>query len=478
MCKARSNCWHRLPFAAVATAAVAALPTAAALASFHMSVIEELMTSYAGDGSVQFIEIRIVDDAGGTDPQGMVRDTVLGAFDVSGSYLGDVLVVPGDVANGMQDDRWIMATSDFEAVIGLEPDFVIPDSLPASGGMVCWGAPPGGPPPPGWWPHDDPDLYTDCLAYGGYTGPSNRHIGNPEPAAPNGYSLQRSSITGDNAADFECSPPTPENNAGEVEALPQTSPCFFPSTSLLEIRIGALPPLHVQGGAGGSASLSLGGGGDHILAADGSIWAGSAQVSGGGGPLTGASVSLVNEAATFTENFLATNPAGDMDLTGFGGSMPLAGSLMVVNGGTRTLPLGTDPYVAGTAVITGILTNRVLITNGPRAGETGAPFTLELAPGEGTTVLVPGGITGVTIFGDAGGLSSVTAPVRIAPARITLVTPLRIDAIRSIRVPASISLLFNFADEFRFIPEPSTALLLGAGAAWLALVAYRRRSRS
>ena len=55
-----------------------------AQALFHLAVIDEVMTSYDGDASVQFVEIRMLAIA-----QAFLTGTVLGAFDPNGAYLGD-----------------------------------------------------------------------------------------------------------------------------------------------------------------------------------------------------------------------------------------------------------------------------------------------------------------------------------------------------------------------------------------------------
>ncbi len=192
-------------------------------AIFHFSVIDEIMTSYGGDPNVQFVEIKML-----AIVQRFVRDTVLGAFDPNGAYLGDVLIVPGDVVNNGPGVRWLMATEEFQTLTGLTPDFLMPATLPSGGGMVCWGAPGPGSfiPDPNSWDHSDPNQYVDCVAYGSYSGPANALIGNPTPLNADGHSLVRSSETNDNETDFGCGDPaTPENNAPQSAPLIATTPC-------------------------------------------------------------------------------------------------------------------------------------------------------------------------------------------------------------------------------------------------------------
>jgi hypothetical protein len=195
-------------------------------ALFHFAVIDEVMTSYGGDTGVQFVEIRML-----AASQNFVMNSVLGAFDANGSYIGDVLIVPGNVLSGT-NRRWIMATAAFQTASGLTPDFIIPAGLPTGGGMVCWGAPGISAPPPGSWDHTNPNSYVDCVAYGTYSGPGNFHIGTPTPLDGDGHSLVRVGTSNDNADDFECGDPaTPQNNAGDTVSLAATVACQTATTT-------------------------------------------------------------------------------------------------------------------------------------------------------------------------------------------------------------------------------------------------------
>ena len=196
-----------------------------AQALFHLAVIDEVMTSYGGNANSQFVEIRML-----AVGQNLVQNSVLGAFDATGAYIGDVLVVPGNVPNSGIGVRWIMGTAQFQTDSGIVPDFTMPVGLPTGGGMICWGAPGiGAPPLPGSWDHTVPTNYVDCLAYGTYSGPSNPRIGTPTPLDADGHSLERLSETSNNLADFACAnPASPENNAGASAGMPATTPCPGP----------------------------------------------------------------------------------------------------------------------------------------------------------------------------------------------------------------------------------------------------------
>jgi hypothetical protein len=192
-------------------------------AAFHVTVIDEVMTSYNGDPGVQFIEMRML-----AGLQSFVANSVLAAFDANGNYINDILVVPTDVTNSGVGTRWLVGTSGLQTQSGITPDFVMPAGiLPTGGGMVCYGG--GGglvPKNPPTWSRTDFSTYVDCLAYGTYSGPTNVKIGTPTALNADGHSLQRGTMTSNNAADFSCADPaTPENNASMTGSMPATTPC-------------------------------------------------------------------------------------------------------------------------------------------------------------------------------------------------------------------------------------------------------------
>ena len=180
-------------------------------ASFHVAVIGEILTSYNGDASSQFVEIDML--AGG---QGTVITSKPTTFDMDGNFVEVVLDVPGNVSGGAANN-WIMGTPQFVSDSGLAVNFTFPGGLPTGGGMVCWGR-----------PVDEtlPTHYVDCIAYGTYSGPTNVFIGTPTSLTPNGHTLRRIGMTGNSAADFECADPgTPENVSFQTVDLPATTPC-------------------------------------------------------------------------------------------------------------------------------------------------------------------------------------------------------------------------------------------------------------
>ncbi len=212
----------RAIMAATVVIALLLSPLIAAEASHHVTRIDEVLTSYNGDSSVQFIEMRMT-----FDNNNFVSGSKLTAFDASGAFVGVIYTVPADVSSGT-DRPWLMGTAAFQTLTGLTPDFVIPASLPVSSGMICWGKPSD---------DTDPDTYVDCVAYGGYGGAVPALVGNPTPFDPVGHALLRTgdAFSHDNEADFGCGDPAvAENNSGVSATMPATAACPVCGNLLLE----------------------------------------------------------------------------------------------------------------------------------------------------------------------------------------------------------------------------------------------------
>jgi hypothetical protein len=107
--------------------------------------------------------------------------------------------------------------------------------------MVCWGAPGLIPPNPPTWDATNPNNYTDCVAYGGYTGTRKTmasYSGGPTSGTPTGLapddgtsSLTRTGATNDNLADFMLASPTPTNNTGQTGFTTSTTVTTTTSTT-------------------------------------------------------------------------------------------------------------------------------------------------------------------------------------------------------------------------------------------------------
>ena len=227
-----------LALAALTVLLVSASGSRPALAAHHIAEISEVMSGFAGDPDVQFVEVDQL-----AIYQSFVTNTRLTAFNPDGTLAG-VLLDPVGADVSLTGDKWLMGTSAFEAASGISADFTFsPGILPAAG-MVCWGAPDVSAPAPGTWDASDPNNYVDCVSYGGagFTG-SNPMSPNPagSGAGDGTLSLTRStSSTGkitnpwrnsDDDIDFKLAVPSPTNDAGEEGSLgasPPTTPSTIP----------------------------------------------------------------------------------------------------------------------------------------------------------------------------------------------------------------------------------------------------------
>jgi len=195
-----------------------------AFAAHHLAEISEVMVGFDGNPNVQYVEI----NQRAALSQNFVQGTILTAFGPTGSFLGVVLTVPGNVNPGL-DRKWVMGTAAFETASGIQADFEFPAGpMSPVGGMVCWGG-------LGLIDQTNPNHYVDCVAYGTYTGPVVPSP--PKTSLPAGdcqQSLTRVIPTttfnapnppdgtwadGNNSTDFALAAPSPQNDAGLIGTL-------------------------------------------------------------------------------------------------------------------------------------------------------------------------------------------------------------------------------------------------------------------
>jgi hypothetical protein len=182
----------------------------------HLIAIDEVLGSWQGDDSVQFVQLRmlaagqqLLSDGGGT------RGTVLLVFDdASGSPdTRRVFTFTHDLQVGLMGSRILIATPSLTTLSGFAPDFVLPAGMLAPrNGRVCYFVS----------PPQDPNQTTgviDCVAYGAFTG-DNGSFGAPTPVTPDNRSIRRVAVTGRNADDWGgVLAPDPTNDAGSDRAL-------------------------------------------------------------------------------------------------------------------------------------------------------------------------------------------------------------------------------------------------------------------
>ena len=208
-------------------------------AAFHLARVNEVMSGVASNANVQFVEIRMTSTA-----QSSVAGTRLTWFDCAFTQCKVLMQVPFNVSNGgVTPVPWLMGSPNdatFLAATGTHADFywdnaTIGDIDPTCG-MVCWGAPGTVVPNPATWDPGEPNDYTDCVAYGDYTGRTKTlpaFVGGPTSGTPtnlaagNGttMSLTRMTDTNDNSADFALAADTPTNNGPPTPPTQAPNPC-------------------------------------------------------------------------------------------------------------------------------------------------------------------------------------------------------------------------------------------------------------
>ena len=239
-----------------------------ALAAHHIVQISEVMSGFAGDPDVQFVEIELL-----AGSQQFIANTRLTVFNADGTF-NTVLLDPLVSSVSTSPGRVLMATQAFVDLTpspGVTPDFIFPPGILTDAGMVCWGAPGTLPPAdPGSWAAADPDQYVDCVSYGGtaFTG-SNPMMSIPESADP-GAGDGKLSLTrimdsigkgtnpwrnSDNGTFYDLLQPSPQNNAGATGILVQPTP---PVGGIAELPDVAGAPLATGEPSGPSAGVLAG----------------------------------------------------------------------------------------------------------------------------------------------------------------------------------------------------------------------------
>jgi len=170
--------------------------------------ITEVLTSWQGDDTVQFVELQML--ANGQNDLSNGAQLVID--DATASSAGHhVFTFQTDVANGVTSGRVLISTTRAATVSGVTPDFQVTDAfLPKLAGRICY---------VGNDPQNGLEV-VDCVAYGKYTA-GNGRFGRPTPLTPDDRSLRRIGTSGNNRADWGTSlTPAPQNNAGQTATMP------------------------------------------------------------------------------------------------------------------------------------------------------------------------------------------------------------------------------------------------------------------
>ena len=188
--------------------AVFALP---ALATFHLMKVVEVFPGTAAAPNAQYVVIQMY-----ASGQNHVAGHAITVFNASGALIGD-FTFGGDVANGANQARILIATPEAESFFGISADRTMSASILAAGGKVCFA-----------------DTI-DCVAWGAYTG-GTAGVGTPFNAngglqfgraaarrldiAGSATALDSGDDTDNSANDFAFRQPAPRNNAGVLGTIP------------------------------------------------------------------------------------------------------------------------------------------------------------------------------------------------------------------------------------------------------------------
>jgi len=154
------------------------------------------------------------------------------------------------------------------------------------------------------------------------------------------------------------------------------------------------------------------------------------------------------------------------------GVVGVGGTTTVTVGAAQVIVEGAE-WITGSAPITGIASNVISITTGPRAGTaTGIGFTLQPTVNEDSLVITENGATQVTVTGSADFTTASDASPGVN--QVTLISPAYIDASGLTGNPPLPGMGIKV---LRFVPEPGTMLLLGSAVAGLLVVGRKRMQR-
>ena len=182
----------------------------------HLIAIDEVLGTWQGDDSVQFVQLRMLaagqqflSDGGGTrGPAVLVFDDASGSPDTR-----RVFTFTHDLAIGLAGSRILLATPALTSLSGFAPDFVLPAGMLAPrDGRVCYFV---NPPQAA----SQPTGVIDCVAYGKFRG-EKVPFGPPTPITPDDRALRRIALTGRNVDDWRgVLEPDPTNDAGNDKTL-------------------------------------------------------------------------------------------------------------------------------------------------------------------------------------------------------------------------------------------------------------------
>ena len=187
-------------------AAAALLAPLQAFAAFHLMKVVEVFPGSPQNPNAQYVVLQMY--AGG---QSFVSGHSVIFSDAAGAEIaGSRRTFSASVANGANQDRILLATTEAQALFGITADLVMAPTITAGGGKICF---------------DN----IDCVAWGSFSG-STTGVGTPVNQQGGGLiqgsalirklgannTLENADDTGNSNNDFLLGVPTPKNNARQT----------------------------------------------------------------------------------------------------------------------------------------------------------------------------------------------------------------------------------------------------------------------
>jgi hypothetical protein len=184
---------------------VAALVCSARLAAAQSNIIiDQVLGSWQGDDSVQFVELlmRSNDQEKLANAADLVFDTAAGDAQSRRFFVFQQNLPRAGVAGA----RVLVGTLQSQTITGIKPDFVVePGMIQPKNGRVCYRVFDG----------QGGATVVDCIAYGAFTGDTGP-FGKPSRVTPDNRALFRIAVNGTNRGDWDGAlSPVPANNAGQ-----------------------------------------------------------------------------------------------------------------------------------------------------------------------------------------------------------------------------------------------------------------------
>jgi cysteine-rich repeat protein len=184
--------------------------SAPVLANFHLMKVVEVFPGTAASPNAQYIVLQMY-----TGGQNVLMNHVATVFDAAGAPIA-TLTFTSNVANGLNQDKVLIATTQAATFFNLTADLTMTAVLPSAGGKICFES-------------------VDCVAWGNYFG-SASGVGTPYNASTGLLSgraakrrldisgspslLESTDDTDNSASDFATGLPAPANNARISGTIP------------------------------------------------------------------------------------------------------------------------------------------------------------------------------------------------------------------------------------------------------------------